>query len=138
MGIEMMLEIDGQLTARRALEVLQANGFAEYEQLASGFCVFHVETGLNVYFQEKKEPVSVLAEGLIPPTWMCKYRMTFRYSKVNHEASGDQTMKFVRSFASQSSAYFVLSFQYENVYAVRDEKGYREIADTTATMQTPV
>ncbi|NRR34296.1 hypothetical protein HSX11_29420 [Oxalobacteraceae bacterium] len=138
MGIEMTFEIDGQLSSKRVLEILKANGFVEYEQLDSGFCAFHAESRLDAYFYMKEEPEAVLAEGLIPPKWKCTFRMTFRFSKDNYQASEFETMKFSRALASQSPAYFALSFQYENVFAIRDERGYREISDTTATMQTPV
>ena len=137
MSIEMTLEIDGQLTSERALELLQANGFVEYDLLPGSFCSFHEESGLNAYFLADPELRTVLAAGLVPPKWTRKSVVTFRYSE-NYDASAFETMKFARTLASQSSAHFVLSFQYENVYAVRDEKGYREISDTSSTMQSPV
>ena len=106
MGIEMTFEIDGQLTSKRASEILQANGFVEYEQLDSGFCAFHAESGLDAYFYMKGEPEAVLAEGLIPPRWKCTFRMTFRFSKDNYEASKFETMKFSRTLASPHVLHF--------------------------------
>lgn len=139
MSIEMTFEIDGQLTSNLAQQILQINGFLEYDQLEDGFSVFHPTCGLNVYFLEKTEPCSVLAEGLITPSWKCKSRMIFRYSDGdNYDACEFVTMSCSRTLAAQSSAFFVLSFQYESVYAIRDDKGYREIPDTSATMRRPV
>jgi len=138
MGIEMTLEIDEKLTSHRALELLRANGFEPFEQRGRDLSLYHADSGLAAYFAVEPEHGTVLAEGLVPPKWKRKSRLIFRYSMVNFDASAFETMRFARSLASGSAAYFVLSFQYENVYAVRDEKGYREIPDTTATMKTPV
>lgn len=138
MGIEMKFEVDEQLTSSQALELLKCNGFELLEQRDDGFNLVHPNSGLVAYFTMDTQLHAPLTEGLMPPKWLCKSHMTFRYSRDNYEASKSETMKFARALASESSAYFVLSFQYENVYAVRDEKGYREISDTAATMKTPV
>lgn len=72
------------------------------------------------------------------PKWKCKFRMIFRCFIENFDDCEVETLEFARRLTSEIPAFFVLSFQYENVYAVRDEKGYREISDTAATMLNPV
>jgi len=130
----MQLEVDERLTLDQAREVFHACGFTGLEELDKGFSIMHAASGLTAYFSLNKQLRPVLAEGLVPPTWKSRSRVTFRYNNTNFDACAEETMRFARTLATASPAYFVLSFQFEEVYAVRDGKGLREITDPTSTM----
>lgn len=140
MGIEMCFEVDNRLTPSMVTEILKVGEF-EVDALFEGSMeAYHAESGLNAYVDFGTDPCEVRAEGLVPPTWRRNCTIIFRYcntSDFTFEACESETMKFARALATKSTAYFVLSHQFEHVYAIRDEKGYREIPDPSSTMASP-
>ena len=137
MAIEMEFEVDERLSPDQAALILCTCGFTEFENDTRGFTAFHPETRLNAYFAIDMRAREVLAEGMVPSVWKRHYCMTFRYAKANLEACHAVTMDYARMLAVESPAYFVLSFQFEGVYAIRDASGFREVTDPASTMQFP-
>ena len=137
MAIEMELEVDERLLPEQAAQILRTCGFAEFEDDTRGFIAFHPETKLNAYYRIDMHARKVLAEGMVPPVWKRHCCVTFRYTKGNLEACHAVTMGCARMLSVENPAYFVLSFQFEGVYAIRDASGFREITDPASTMQFP-
>lgn len=140
MGIEMCFEVDNRLTPSMVTEILRAGDFEVGALFEGSMEAYHAESGLNAYLSFATDPCEVRAEGFVPPTWRRSCTFIFRYcneSDATFEACMTETMKFARTLATKSTAYFVLSFQFEHVYAIHDEKGYREIVDPSLTMASP-
>lgn len=134
----MELEVDERLAEDQAQCILRTCGFTDFSGTDRGFDAWHPASGLNVYFRVDAADCAPVAEGLLPPSWQRHAYMTFRYSRGAHLACEAALMACVRAFAGESPASFVLSFQFESVYAVNDENGYREISNPPSTMHMPV
>lgn len=138
MSIEMHLEGDARLTLEQARAILQAGGFAASAPAGHGFDAWHAASGTDVRFRVDAAPCALAAEGLLAPAWQRHAQIIFRYGRGESTAGLAATMQFVRALADASDAWFVLSFQFESVNAVKDARGYREIADPPSTMPAPV
>jgi hypothetical protein len=79
----------------------------------------------NMYFvlDEFGESSSIAAEGASDLTWSVASTMTFYYVTANFDECSLELHKFLRALTESSKACFVLSFQYERLYALRDQKG---------------
>ena len=67
-------------------------------------------------------PMRVLAKG-IKVNWRVGLTMTFHFRASNKMSSMAEIYPFIELFAEQHPHRFVLSLEYERVYAVRSEKG---------------
>jgi hypothetical protein len=139
MAIEMKLEIDGRMTREQAELAFLTSGFDACEAESDGaLSTFHPKAGLSAWLTRKEDPSPPLAEGMLAPPWLCRWLITFRYATDSFDASHLATMRFASELARISSAHFVLSFQYEGVYGLRDRRGFRSIPDPDATMRNPI
>lgn len=138
MAFEMQLEVDGRLAEDQAQCIMRTCGFTDFSVADRGFDAYHPASGMNVCFRVDAAAHAPVAEGLLPPLWKRHASMTFRYSRGAYMACEAALMTCVRALADGSPASFVLAFQYESVYAIKDENGYREITDPPSTMHTPV
>jgi hypothetical protein len=68
----------------------------------------------------------VLTEGMSDKLpWEIGARMTFRYDTTKYDACSADLRRFIEQLEKLTPSYFVVSFQYENVYAIRDKSGLR-------------
>ena len=84
------------------------------------------ESNCYFVFEECAGPQDLVAEGL-SVEWQVGVRAGFHYRADNLLSSWGDMVKFISSYAGLQPFRFVLSFQYEELYAVRDETGLRII-----------
>jgi hypothetical protein len=133
MGIEMFVEIDDHLATEELLQVFTDLGVEIFQSEDHGFSgrfpysemFFHV-------FQEGKstlghEVITEECAGKI--LWTISTRIKFRYVNANFDQCGADIKKFVTGLANGSAANFVLAFQFEKIYAIRDHAGLRFLRD---------
>ncbi|MFC5476371.1 hypothetical protein [Paraherbaspirillum soli] len=128
MSLTFNLEADQQLTREVVIAVLKASGVN---------CIVEEEWGLSCNFPRSNMlfafrnnnnsfPTEVLAEGISSPAlWKVGARLSFTYVVANYDDCGADLHLFLNNLMELNSAYFILSFQYEGVYAIRDEKGFK-------------
>ena len=94
--------------------------------------------GLSGAIGGKEPPTEVVAEGIQRPSWEKSMNVVFRMFIKKYDECRRKLTEIMREIATSSSAYFVLSFQYEGVYAYRDAEGLHEVRDPDRTMDSPI
>ena len=132
MALEFSLEADAQLEREVLVGILTRCGAQEIEPTDSGFNGYFPESGLNFYVRIRSagqdagsaSPEGVLAEFLpSPQDWRVEYRINFRYNNDHYDACRDTLREVVACLVESSPCKFVVSFQYENVYCLRNQGG---------------
>lgn len=132
MSITLNLEIDCQLRRDELIRALKSCGTNAFVEEEFGFSGYFTRSNMHFACFERTRPYwaesgmrsCVIAEGVPRPlTWEICVRISFRYVLVSYEDCRDDLQKFMENLAQISKAYFVLSFQHEKVYAIRDENG---------------
>jgi hypothetical protein len=142
MSLEMMLEIGEYLTAVDARVILSECEVDILNQSGSTGQSFDFEgnfpdSDMPVWFVSDSEPEDVVAEGIVRPSWKRSSTLIFQLMTSQLELCNTQILAFVRLLAKRNPVYFVLSFQFEGVFAINDSRGFREIEDPGSTMQSP-
>lgn len=132
MSIDLILEADRSLGREDVVLTFQRCGVAEFSEEDYGFSgnfpssnmYFSVFERRKSFWTESGLQSKVLAEGCpAPTTWEVGTRIRFKYVMVKYDDCSAELHQFVEKLAQISKAYFLLSFQYENVYAIRGERG---------------
>lgn len=61
--------------------------------------------------------------------WDIGMRISFKYVLSQYESCSEQMHLFLEKISEISEAYFLLSFQLETLYAIRDEHGLTFLED---------
>ena len=129
MSIEMFVEAENVLTPdelKRILSFVGVDKFVEEEYGFSG--KFPRSNMIFDVFQEGKTTLGtqVIAENAASEcSWIVGIRIKFRYVNETYEACAADLKTFVLGLANSTTARFVLSFQFETIYAIRDGVGLR-------------
>ncbi len=126
MALMLNLEIESGVTLHALREALIQVGavLAEEDQLP--LMAFWERSGVSVFVRTNLGCTQVLAEGLeTEATWQVGVRLVFAYSIAAYDAGNQDVKIFLEALCHHTHAFFVLSFQSEEVYAVRDENGLR-------------
>lgn len=96
------------------------------EQSATRLTGMLGEESVFISAQTATEPSPLLTEGLDASlTWLVGLRMVFRSTYDQYEVGRIEMKRFLEALSAQTQARFVLSFQYEETFAIRDDKGLR-------------
>lgn len=124
MSIMMVLEADECLCRAEVQTVLAACGIfditEEQDTLTGNFPLS------NMYFvfdDSAQDDTSVTAEGASNIEWRVGSRMIFHYVTANFDECSAELHEFLERLTELTERHFVLSFQSERVYAVRDKNG---------------
>jgi hypothetical protein len=126
MSLMLNLEIDSNIRRKDILESLKGCGASILENTSQ--VITGNFPGSNMYFVFKDADIAqeVVAEQVpYPITWTVGGRMAFHCPISTYDECSQQLHQFAEDLEKLSRAYFVLSFQHESVYAIRDEKGLR-------------
>ncbi len=129
MSLDMFLEIEGERPDWRALDkAIRAVGVVNYEGGHDG--VFQGSFAKSDgYFwlskRDKDQRKSIIAEGSHGCVFCVCYTIVFRINNSFYGEFVEDMHNFLRELADLSSMQFVLSFQYEDVYAIRDSKEFQ-------------
>lgn len=63
------------------------------------------------------------------PPWVIANRIAFHFAAGNLDLSSTELHEFIETLNKLSTGYFLLSFQYEILHAIKDENGFRVIAN---------
>jgi hypothetical protein len=82
------------------------------------------------YWVENGVSSCLIAEGYSQELgWDIWIRISFKCVPERYNECSKELHRFLRKLGGHTSGYFLLSFQYENVYAIRDENGLRFLED---------
>jgi hypothetical protein len=126
MSLAMTLELDAQINRDSVKSLLMTSNVMQVtetrERLTGNFPVSNM---FFIFRDDNDQPSNVLTEGVQGITWPVGARMTFEFVTANYDKCSAQLRQFLEDLTELSPAYFVLSFQYERAYAIRDERGMR-------------
>lgn len=126
-GIEMFVETENVLTPDGLKRIFICVGIDEFVGEEYGFSGEFPDS--NVTFDVFEEEKSTLGAEVIAGNakrecnWIVGIRVRFRYVNETYEACVADLKAFVLRLASLATARFVLSFQFETIYAIRDGEG---------------
>lgn len=121
MGLMMALEIESGATLEEVAQTLSDLGVrAQGIPSIRGGLLPGSRCGYGLCLH--RYPLHVLAKGM-KVKWTVGLTMTFHFRAANKVSSMAEIYPFIELFAERHRHRFVLSLEYERVYAVRDEKG---------------
>lgn len=138
MALEFILEADFALQRNCLIDTLSHCGASDFLEVEYGFNGEFLESGMNFYVYERAKPFwnrvgfmdCVVAENPPHPIeWNVGIKVVFRFFNLNYDLCNRDMKCLVNNLANNSSARFVVSFQYENIYVIRDEKGLNFLVD---------
>jgi len=125
MSLMMVLEIESGVTLADVERTLAELGAAvEGVPVIRGGLLPGSRCGFGLTLH--RYPLRLLAEG-ITVKWTVGMTMTFHFRAANMTSSLADIHPFIELFAKQHRHRFVLSFQYERIYAVRSERGLKRL-----------
>lgn len=122
------MEADSRLSRDEMKGALSACRVSIVAETDDGFRGNFLGSNMFFLFREGKElfPREVLAEDVpFPLNWTVGCRLTLEAVTQNYDECCDEIYRLLRALENSTRANFVLSFQYEDVYAVRTEEGLR-------------
>ncbi len=121
MSLVMVLEIESGVTLDDVAQTLGALNLAgAVNRNTRGGLLPGCRCGFG--FKQHAVPVALRARGM-QVEWSVGLTVTFHFRAANMLRSLGEIYRLIEVFAEQHRHRFVLSFQYERVYAVRDSTG---------------
>lgn len=125
MSLTMWIEIETGASMRGVSDTLMAMDI-QMEPVEGAASGFFNRSHCQFLFRYDSSPEEVLGDPL-QVDWCVGVRGSFHCRADNLNESLADIMEFVRSYAASQPFNFVLSFQLETLYAVRDKSGLRII-----------
>lgn len=132
MSIEMFVEIDDRLTKETLVKIFDRLGVKSIANEEYGFSGEFPESGMSFdVFQEGKANLGpqLISEGGEALGWNVSTRIKFRYLNDNFDQCNADLKSFIVELAGDTAAHFLLSFQFETIYAIRDDGGLRLLVE---------
>ena len=123
MSIAMMLEVENGAAIEDISDILLKVG-SSYELEDGRLDSFLTESGCQFSISYVSEPESVIADGMGDVDWTVGLRGAFHCRGANLVESWRDIKRFVQTFAEIKRFRFVLSFQYEDIYVIRNSDGF--------------
>lgn len=123
MTVTMSLEIESGITLNEVSLMLSefgaelcadSDGVSGNFEISNAYFVFHECYGLDEVVTEEANV-----------SWVVGVRGAFHCPIDSLAASADEIKHFLSFLSEKKTCRFILSFQYESVYAIRDEDGLR-------------
>jgi hypothetical protein len=124
MSLELKLELECGITVEELMKLLREVG-AEIRPELGQLGLQFVESGMACYISESGAHRRVAADGMEDVDWEVCWRLTLRYSSNKFEEVMRDVKKTLYKLRDNTDGSFVLSFQFENIVAIRDENGLR-------------
>lgn len=122
MAIELMLEIDTRFSIEDIRSALASFPGSDIVEETVGLTGPVSADGPYIFVHREAVPKASLSNGY-SADWLVAGRIVFRVFTSHYAANLSAVKRFVQLLADLSPAFFVLSFQYDALYAVRDESG---------------
>lgn len=124
MSMTLNLEVAKGVSLENIKEALVGVECSEYSETGTGFTVMLPNTNTTMSVKTDIEDSTILAEGLESLEWSVGLRVYFDIDPTL-PTPFDDVKKIVRNLSEQVPFEFVLSFQYESIYAQKNCKGLK-------------
>lgn len=121
----MVLETDNRLSKDQVLLALRSFAVSDFCSADGKLKGAFKDSGIVFSYENAGVENYVIAEGPVKLNWNISSRMIFHYVNGEFESCSRDLHKFLHIIRDITSANFVLSFQYEGFYAIRDEAGLK-------------
>lgn len=130
MSFSLDLEIDFRTDRNHVLGILRDMHFVTHDEGVES--VSGNLPASNMYVVARwvtdESQMSPRTEGSdFAKNWKIGVRVSFYYVIDNHARCSFEVNDFLSRLKEKSDAFFILSFQMEKIYAIRDESGFRVI-----------
>ncbi|MDT7836056.1 hypothetical protein [Aquabacterium sp. OR-4] len=97
----------------------------------NGTLAVFAESGLDLFVHSQDGRHAVRAEGMpYPAAWTVGLRVSLGYLLDRYDLCNRDARQLLDALAKRTSKFFVLSFEYERVYALRDAHGLQYFDDS--------
>jgi hypothetical protein len=125
MSLEMTLEADVHLNRSDIDDALETMDASRIELGDRSPWAYFPNSGMNLYLHERMPPRPPRDDAKDIADWPVGLDLTFRYFTPKFDECQKDLKLFVEHLAKISDAFFVVAFQREEIYAIRDEAGLR-------------
>ena len=125
MSIEMSLELSDGLSIEDIKAILFSCGATLVEEDTDKSLVFFSDSKMNAWIDPSGMNTSVRAMGISSTNWSVKYRILFRLFGNKYDECKRDFDCTIRKIAKNGNVYFIAAYQFEDIYAIRDEGGLR-------------
>lgn len=126
MSLTYMLEVEGGLSRGVMKAAILACGALIISEDETGFSGNFLGSNMFFSYRDRADlfPSQVLAELIpFPLEWRVGCRVSLEAVSSKFDECRDELIRLLGELERRSAAHFVLSFQYEEVYAIRNEHG---------------
>jgi hypothetical protein len=125
MSFDLNLEIENVLSDDDVKCILSECGATDIEGTVDGMNGVFPLSGMTFVYKNTLASSDIAVEDVQESDWRVGSRIYFRFRLNEMEQSSGDLNCVLETFASKSSARFILSYQFERTYAVRDRNGLR-------------
>ena len=126
MSLSFDLEADENLTRAEVIKALKACNVTTLIEDDGEIRGNFPRSEMFFFLRRRIDEHDLLAEGLPSSiTWKVGIRMSFDFVTDKYDECKAELITFLGHLAALTASHFVLSFQYEVIHAIRDEKGLK-------------
>jgi len=130
MSLDLMFEADAGLSQEQFSRILAKLGVNTELDESNRVCGSFPLSNMYVVSDYHVKRDVVIAEGVpFPMTWKVGMRAVFNFCMAEYDQCNSDMYQFLLEVVNESEANFVLSFQFENVYAIRDSDGLQLLSN---------
>jgi hypothetical protein len=129
MSLDMTLEIEGSVPTQIARQLLKDHNVEPVEKDSQTLVGTFPSFMYAVYKKLDKARLAYAEDSGPWQDYLIGDVCTLIYTKNSYDQRREEMRNFVESFARTLPNRFVLSFQYEGVYAYRDEHGLHKLSN---------
>jgi hypothetical protein len=127
MSFDLNLEIENVLSDDDVKRILYECGATDIEGTVDGMSGVFPLSGMTFVYKNTLASSDIAVEDVQESDWRVGSRIYFRFQLNEMEQSSSDLNCVLETFASKSTARFILSYQFERTYAVRDRNGLRRL-----------
>ena len=125
MALEYFVQADRQLSFESTMNALEKCGLQSITLPREGAVKGNLPSGMIVYSQCTNEDVMHIGDWEFD--WRVYRWLRFRVFNPNYSECVQEMIRFIEEITVSTNARFILTFNMEVVYAIRDEQGLKMV-----------
>ncbi|MBB6584317.1 hypothetical protein AB9X41_23480 [Ralstonia solanacearum] len=130
MSFSLDIEIDSSVSKAVVIDILRDMSFILSEESVDDLRGNFPESNMYAvirWISQENDMVPRTEGADFAKDWKIGVRASFKYVISRYDQSSKEMHRFLALLCERSSAFFVLSFEMETIFAVRDEAGLRVV-----------